>query len=493
METLVLRNARLLDLEHDGSFGDVVAVDGRISAVGTNASQQVGPGPVNEHDMAGDIVIPGFVNAHTHSNQSIEKGLCDALPLDAWMVLASYGGAGARLSPRDLYISAMAGGIEMLRTGSTAVLDCARADLEWVDDGMDAIMQAYLDLGMRASVAIQFSDLDFFSSIPIDLVPDGQKLRKPPMADPETVLAGATRFLGRWSTISDRVRPMLGPSSLPRCSTELYEAAVGLAKDYGAHMQTHLLSARSQVDIAHERFGGSIVGFLEKLGALEDWASYAHSIWLNKKEVELLGETSAVTVHNPASNLKLGAGVAPVPAMLRAGVNVALGSDGASSSDTQNMFETLKLSTTVHRVNGPPETWPRAAEGLSMMWSGGAKALGADIGRLEVGALADLTVIDANHVWPGPGEQLRQQLAYAELGQAVRSVFVEGNPVLTDRRITNVDEDEILAEARQIAERVWSTLPERLARFEELRPTLESIEAAAGTKFEFAPGCSCES
>ena len=492
MSTLILRNARLLDLQRDGSIGDIVAVDGRIVAIGSGvaAQHEVAAGEdVVDVDLAGDVVMPGMINAHTHSNQSIEKGLCDALPLDAWMVLASYGGAGARLSPRDLYVSAMAGGIEMIRSGSSAVLDCARADIEWVDDGMDAIMQAYVDLGMRASVAIQFSDLDFFSSIPIDLIPDGKSLRKPPMAPPDVVLAGAGRFLERWDTTSSRVRPILGPSSLPRCSTDLFAASVDLAKGRGARMQTHLLSAKSQVDIAAERFGGSTVEFLGKMGALEDWASYAHSIWLNQREIEMFAETDAVAIHNPASNLKLGAGVAPIPAMLRAGANVALGSDGASSSDTQNMFETLKLSTTLHRVQGPPATWPTAMDGLGMLWTGGAAAVGADIGRLEVGALADLTVLDIDRLWPAPAEQMRYQLAYSELGAAVKSVYVDGAPVMVDRAITTIDESAILAEAREIAERVWTTLPARLAKFEELRPMLEQIEAASGQGF--GAGCQC--
>lgn len=490
MATLILRNARLLDQERDGSIGDIVAVDGQIVAVGSGVgAQYAADEDVTDLDLGGDIVVPGMINAHTHSNQSIEKGLCDALPLDAWMVLASYGGAGARLSPRDLYISAMAGGIEMIRSGSTSVLDCARADIEWVDAGMDAIMQAYVDLGMRANVAIQFSDLDFFSSIPIDLIPDGASLRKPPLAAPDVVLAGAQRFLERWDTQSSRVRPILGPSSLPRCSTDLFAASVELAKATGARMQTHLLSAKSQVDIAHERFGGSTVAYLAKMGALESWASYGHAIWLDQREVEMFAETDAVAVHNPASNLKLGAGVAPVPALLRAGATVALGSDGASSSDTQNMFETLKLSTTLHRVQGPPATWPTAADGLNMLWSGGAAAMGVDVGRLTVGALADFTVLDINCVWPAPAEQMRQQIAYSELGAAVKSVFIDGRPVMVDRSMTTVDEDTILAEARELAHRVWTTLPDRLARFETLRPMLEQIEAASGQAFD--GGCQC--
>lgn len=273
---------------------------------------------------------------------------------------------------------------------------------------------------------------------------------------------------------------MLGPSSLPRCSVELFEASVDLARDYGARLQTHLLSAQSQVTIGRERYGSSTVDFLARMGALEGWASFAHAIWLDEREVHQFAETDAVAVHNPLSNLKLGAGVAPVPALLAAGANVAIGSDGASSNDTQNMFETLKMATILHRVHGPQQTWPRAVDGLSMCWNSGARAMGPDIGRLAVGARADLTVLHHSHVWPAPGAQLRQQLAYAELGSAVRDVFVEGTPLLLDGRVTTVDEAALREEAQEIVARIWTTLPGRLERFEESRPLLERIEAAVG-------------
>lgn len=481
MTTRLLRNARLLDLEHGGEIGDVVIVDGVIAALGPGAADRFdAAGDVESVDLGGDILIPGLINSHTHSNQTIEKGLCDALPLDAWMVVASYGGAGARLSPRDLYVSAMVGALEMVRSGATSVLDCARSDNEWVDDGMDAIMTAYSDLGMRANVAIQYSDLDFFSSIPVDLVPGGKALRKPPVSDPGTVLAAANRFVDRWQGRSRLVQPVLGPSSLPRCSTELFEASVHMARTRGVRMQTHLLSAASQVPMAKQRYGVSTVEFLTEMDALQDWSSFAHAIWLDQNEIELFAQTNAVAVHNPASNLKLGAGVAPVPALLRAGAKVAIGSDGASSNDTQNMLETLKLSTILHRVQGPPSTWPTATDGLGMCWTNGAAVMGADLGRLAIGAAADLTVLDTNHIWPAPAEQLRQQIVYGELGAAVRSVYVDGENVMIDRKFTTVDEDAIRAEAREIAARVWTTLPDRLERFEEVRPMLEQIEAAVG-------------
>src|SRR5438046_9024105 len=114
--------------------------------------------------------MPGLINAHTHSNQSIEKGLCDALPLDAWMVVASYGGAGATLQPKDLYLSTMVGALEMVSTGTTSVLDCPRCDQRWIDAGMDQIMFAYSDIGMRVNGAAQSRHAQFRDSLPLQLI-----------------------------------------------------------------------------------------------------------------------------------------------------------------------------------------------------------------------------------------------------------------------------------------------------------------------------------
>ena len=468
----LIRGGHLFDLDRGLERADIRITDGMISEVGPNID---GAG-ATVLDVTGDVVIPGLVNAHLHSNQTIESALCDTLPLDAYLVLASYGGAGARLSPRDLYVSAMVGAIEMVKTGCTSTLDCARADLEWIGDGLDSIAQAYVDIGFRAHIAAQFSDLDFFSSIPIDLAPGGDDLRKPPRAAPDVVLADVEAFVGRWKGRYPTLQPLLGPSSLPRCSTELFEAAVDLSRRIDTRLQTHLLSAKSQVLLGQERYGGSTVAFLERIGCLGPWASFAHSIWLDNPEIEALARTGSVVVHNPVSNMKLGAGVAPIPAMRAAGVTVALGSDGASSNDSQNLFETIKASALLSRVTTPHDQWVTGRSALEMCWHGGADALGVPVGRIEPGARADLAVLEGDATLRGPVDQIVNRLAFAELGAAVRTVMVDGRVLMLDRRFTTIDEDAIRAEADDLRTRIWDSLPGRLARFEDMAPSLAEME-----------------
>ena len=471
MASTLVRGGHVFDLERPFEVADVLIADGAIAAVGRDLDATAAA----VVDAKGMIVMPGLINAHTHSNQSIEKGLADALPLDAWMVVASYGGAGATLRPKDLYLSTMVGALEMLGTGTTSVLDCPRCDQRWFDEGMDEIMRAYADVGMRANVAAQYSDLEFLDSLPMSLIGDtSARARTAKVPD---LVARLDPFLQRWSGRHPRLRPMLGPSSLPRCSVELFEASVELARRRGVALHTHLLSAKSQVPLARERYGGSTVAFLERIGAIAEWTSFAHAIWLDDAEVRRLGELGGNVVHNPISNLKLGAGVAPVPDMLRSGVTVGLGADGASSNDSQNMFETLKAAAIVQRPHRPMHEWPTAMAALRMMWDGGARAMRQKIGRIATGYRGDLALLRTGELRIGPKDQIANQLVFAEVGRSVETVLVDGAVVLDRGRITGVDAPALLDDAQRLIDAIWTTLPARASRFAELAPTLERLEA----------------
>src|ERR671931_142890 len=218
------------------------------------------------------------------------------------------------------------------------------------------------------------------------------------------------------------------------------------------------------------------VGFLERIGAIQPWTSFAHAIWLDDGEIARLGELGGTIVHNPVSNLKLGAGIAPVPAMRRAGVVVGLGTDGASSNDSQNMFETLKAAALVQRPLHPQSEWPTALDTLRMCWDGGARVLGQPLGRIARGFRADLVLLRPAALRIAPKEQIANQLVYAELGRSVDTVIVDGEVVMKERRVTTVDAPALLADAQRLVDAIWASLPARASRFAELAPTLERLE-----------------
>ena len=475
MGSVLLRGGKLLAESGELEAADLLIEDGLITGRGPGLDAPIG---VEVLDVDGSLVVPGLINAHTHSNQTLEKGLCDALPLDAWMVIASYGGAGALMGPEELRIGTLMGAAEMLSTGTTSVVDCVRVDESCFAEGLDAVMNAYAESGMRAGVAAQYADLDFFSSLPLELIDGGEALLQPPRAAPAEVLDRVDDFLLRWSRRHRRVAPMLGPSSLPRCSTELFEASIDLARRRGARLQTHLLSARSQVPFARVRYGRSTVDYLDRLGCLEEWASFAHAIWLDDDELARLASSPAAVVHNPVSNLKLGAGLAPAPKLWRLGGRVALGADGASSNDSQNMWETVKMSAILHRIALDPDDWPGSSDALGMCWQGGASVMGENVGRLDVGALGDVAVLGWGRLLPAPPDQVRHQLVYSELGSSVRWVVVNGDVVVRDGAVLTIDVAAVQTAAAEIVERIWSTLPARLERFSQVAPLLRRLERA---------------
>ena len=356
---------------------------------------------------------------------------------------------------------------------------CSSDLLRWFKDGIDAIMQAYADIGMRATVAATYTDLNFPGSLPLELVPGAVEALKPrKIAEAADIFPQVDAFVARWRGRNPLLEPAAGPSSLPRCSTELFEASVDFIKSRGLRMQTHLLSAKSQVFVGLKRYGGSTVEFLKRIGCLEDWASFAHSIWLDPAEVRLMAGSAATVVHNPISNAKLGVGIAPIVELRRAGGKVAIGSDGSSSADGQNMFETVKAAATVHRHNHRYEDWILAEDALEMCWRGGASVLGQSVGRLAAGYAADLVLLGTRHLFITPKEQLAGQIVHSELGQSVDTVIIGGEIVFANGRFTRINEDAIHAEAQEILSRVYSGMAERERRFAEMYPVYRDIERA---------------
>src|SRR5690606_13815086 len=171
-----------------------------------------------------------------------------------------------------------------------------------------------------------------------------------------------------------------------------------------------------------------------------------------------------------------GAGVAPVPALLRSGAAVALGSDGASSNDNQNMWETLKMAALLPRAYEDRDAWPGALTVLDMCWDGGARAMGAPLGRVAPGHRADLVLLRAGEVFVAPKEQVAYQLAYGDMNHAVDTVLVDGTPVVRDGKVTTVDVDALLDEAAALAARIWEGLPERMKNYEQTAPLLQRLE-----------------
>lgn len=479
MASLLIRDAHVLDLDLPFERADVLIQDSRIAQIGANLDIRAD----RTLDAQGKVLMPGLVNGHTHSSQILERGYGDRLPLDAWIVGALNGGPPPDL--HTLYVLAAWSALAQLKSGCTASLDHIGAAFDSVDDGMDALMQAYVDTGVRAAVAMSVGDLDFFQTLPRSLVTDlptpTMEQTPVPAAD---LLSAAARFLDRWKNKVERVQPFIGPSAPQRCSDELLSGCFNLAETYDTGIHSHVLEARSQWFACQERFNMSPVAYLERRGWLSSRLSCAHGVWLSEDDMRRLSASGAAVVHNPVSNLRLASGVANLQQLLATGTTVALGADGAASNDNQNMWEVVKLTGILHRVYGPRTAWVSSETALRLCLEGGASVMRQRIGSIRPGYQADLVVLAGADIFLRPKDLMINSLVLGELGQSVETVIVAGDIVMENGRSTRIDERRLLEDVRQVVQSSLEHLDARRAFLEERWPYVDRLLSAVEAQLD---------
>jgi cytosine/adenosine deaminase-related metal-dependent hydrolase len=403
------------------------------------------------------LAIPGLINAHTHSPENILRATTDCMPLEPWLVHL-YGTSGL-YGPRDYYLSVMLGAIEMLRSGVTGVVDHLWMNPPLDSTGLDAAMQAYRDSGMRAAVAPLYKnaqleiDAGIAHGYPLAVTFFAQQSQY--FLPVREIIAILEDFIKRWGhAAGDRLRCFVGPVGLHWVTEELLRESLALARRYQTGLHMHLLETYVQDWACRQHFGKSGVAWLAERGLLGPEVSLPHSVWVTAEDIHYLAEVGASVVHNPAANLKLGSGLAPIRAMLEAGVNVALGTDGSASSDNQVVFEIIRLAAMIHNpAERDPHRWISAREAVTMATEAGAAVLGlaGRLGKLEAGYLADLTLLDLASPHLAPLNDAYRHLAFCESGASVRTVIVDGRVVMHEGRIEIFDEAAIIAEAREMA------------------------------------------
>jgi guanine deaminase len=431
-------------------------------------------------EATGCLVVPGLVNAHTHAHNNLLKGTGDCRWLEAHIAAMSAVGSW---SPDDLYLSTMVGALEMLATGTTAAYDMVRAP---TDEHVAAVVQAYDDVGMRAVIAPAVADIPFYEAIPglADLLPVDERRdleASTRLPDAEAAAAFAARALSAADRLpGERVRMAVGPLIADSCSDDLLRRLAELAQSADAPLHMHLLESKLQALNGLTRGSGRPwVVHLAALGALAPRSTFAHAVWLTDEETAVLADAGASVAHNPASNLKLGSGLAPVADYRRHGVNVAVATDGAASGDSQDMFAAMWLTALVNHARTPdPSGWLSAAEVFEMATVAGSAALGlpSGAGEIRVGAPADLALVALDSARLRPVNDPSIALVYGGAGACVRSVVVDGEVVLRDGRATRVDSDELLERAERAAHALGtaSRETEQTARVTDLMRDVQS-------------------
>src|SRR2546428_305152 len=330
MGSIVIENAAILTLDERDRFIE----RGSILIEG-NTISQVGEVERKKADRVIDgrrfLAVPGFVNAHTHTPGALSAGTQDSASHPAFMWLNQADTSGR--TPREVYVSAMLNGAQMLLGGITTSIDHFPAQNFGPED-VAAVVQAYRDSGMRTVLALRVFDDDFgdiFPSdrpLPPDLAKDLERLKPlPPKPLPETrkLLEDAIRLYHR---PHERISVFPSPTNPVRCSDELLTMCRDLAERHDLGIHTHLLESKVQATLAQRRYGRTMVQHLERLGLLGPRLSCAHTIWIEPEDIDRLAAAGTVVVHNPESNFKLGTGLAPIARMLASGVATVLGTGG---------------------------------------------------------------------------------------------------------------------------------------------------------------------
>ena len=428
MNTL-FRNISAAVPAENGGFkilvGDICVSGDKISGVGRvpegfNADRVI--------DGTGKMLIPGLVNAHTHVYMTLFRNSADDLDFTDWL-FGRILPIEDKLTYDDFYYGTLLGYMEMLATGTTTSLDMGIA--------IDAAPNAQQKSGIRAVLSRGLTG-------GADDVAGGERRIKEALTEIE-----------KWKG-TEGLSFMLGPHTPYTCDEGYLREVAALSAEKGLPLNIHLSESLDEMKTIRERYGMTPPEFLDKVGILKNDTVCAHCVQLTESDVRLLAERGVSVASNPVSNLKLGNGTANVPAMLRAGINVAIGTDGCGSNNTLNMFREMSYMSLLHKGAAHDASVVSAQETFYMATAGGAKAvgLGGVTGEIREGLLADLVVLNLDKPWCRPKNDLIASLCYSMNGSEVELTMVGGRVLYEKGEFLTVDAEETVARVEQICDRL---------------------------------------
>ncbi len=447
-ESLLVHGGAVVTVDDNGTIFDpgwVFTRGNRIVEVGPGAPPQARHRQASEViDAAGAAVMPGMTNAHTHLFQSFFRGLADDKTLLDWLRDCIWP-AAVHIDRTTVYLAAMVGLIENLRSGATAVVDHQYVHVnDSVDDSLDdAVCRAADDLGVRFLLAHGWADRNYHPTL---------------MKTPADTIERARAMRARWDgRDDDRMRVELAPLIPWGCSDEAMRATLAEARSWGRGIHIHCAETSVEVEMSLDERGLRHVGWLKSLGALGPDVQLAHSVWLDDNELDLIAESGSVVVHCPVSNMYLASGVARVVNMRRRGITVALASDGPGSNNRQDMFEVLKAAVLLQKVHRLEAVALQPEEVLIMACRGGAAAFGMPdaFGAVAPGQRADLVVVSLRSPFVMPVHRVPSALVYNATPRDVRDVIVDGRVRIRGGELLDIDEQAVLTAAEAAAGRLF--------------------------------------
>lgn len=423
--SILIKNVTLVTMKDESPLVGDILLDGDIIAeigpeINTNAEERI--------DGSGMVAMPGLINAHQHTPMSLLRGFSDDLKLMDWLERKMLP-AEDRMTPEDIYWGAKLSIAEMIRSGTTTFADMYMH--------MNEIAEAVKETGMRASLTrgLVFTQDD-----------GGRRMSE------------ALHLVDHWSgKAGGRITTMLGPHSPYMVPPEPLREIINLAEERNIPVHIHLAETKEEIVQIRERYGMTPTEYLYHAGLFENThVLLAHAVHLNRRDIGLLAQMRGGVAHNPVSNLKLGCGVAPISEMVERGITVGLGTDGAGSATTIDMFEEIKAASWLQKIEyGDPTRLP-ARKALQMATTESAKLLNLQhqVGTLEVGHKADLILIQMNKPHLQPLHDVEALLAYSANGADVDTTIVNGQLLMRGRRLLTINEEELFREVSSRAKRI---------------------------------------
>ena len=416
----------------DGS----VAVRGdSIVAVGPRADVEARYQGTQVIDARGHLVLPGFINGHTHVPMTLFRGLHDDVTLNDWLYKYIFPAEAKNVNEEFVRWGTRLAAAEQIRAGVTTF-----ADMYYFED---AIAEETKAAGMRGVLGETFIDFP---------APDNKSEAE--------MLAYTERFLKRWQG-DPLIHAAPAPHSIYTCSKKTLQDATALARKYHAPILIHVAEMKKERDDSEKTNGMSPVMYLEKLGVLGPDIVAAHCIFVDEADRKLLAQRGVGCVHNPSSNMMIASGVSPVPEMRAAGVAVGLGTDGpAGSNNDLDLMEEIDLAAKLAKISKMDPLALNAKSAVEMATIGGARALHMEkeIGSLEAGKKADIILISLNAPHAVPMYDVYSQIAYSLKGNDVRTVIIGGKIVMQDHLLLTVDERAVIDKAREYGKAVKTSL-----------------------------------
>jgi 5-methylthioadenosine/S-adenosylhomocysteine deaminase len=439
---LVITNALILPMTAEPrSFNGHVRVKDGIIADVVAGSPRAGAGAESRIDAGGMVLMPGLVNAHTHLYQVLLRAVWEDLPLIPW--LERIYGVARVLRPEHSYAGSLLGCLEGIKSGATTV--CEHNFLNPHPECAFEAARAIRESGLRAVFARTIMDTG-------EIVPDCVKeIPEKAFRHIENLIAGERQHFGRRGL--SRLAFRTGPNTPPINTTpELLKEIRRFASEKKIGISAHVAESRSVVEYVRDKYGkGGVVEFLQDFSLPASDAIFAHCVHLSDAEIVALAATGTSVSHNPISNMMLGDGIAPVVEMLRAGVNVALGTDGAASNHSQDLFETMKAASLLQKVHHQDAGVISPYAVLRMATVGGARALGLEAlcGTIEAGKRADLILVRVDTAHTQPINNLFSQLVHCAKASDVDTVMVDGEILLRKGVPTRLEEGRIIEAAQK--------------------------------------------